>query len=88
MSKFNKKRRHDQLPPSQVTVDSDMALKAVNDSNSLWTDKYTPRTLDQTAIQKKKRDEFSKLIQDPLTRILIMQGQSGSGKNTLINTFA
>lgn len=57
-------------------------------SSDLWTKKYRPRTIDRHCINSKKKEEFVKICtQDYRTKILILQGPSGSGKNSLIDCF-
>ena len=51
----------------------------------LWTKKYKPLSLEQVAVNKKKKTEFMDILQDQRVRVVIIQGQSGSCKNTLID---
>ena len=43
--------------------------------------------MDELVIHPKKIDEFIQLTKNPELKILIIQGPSGCGKNTLIETF-
>lgn len=69
-------------------------------SNDLWTKKHRPFNLDSHVINKKKKEEFVKICtasaEPPSVingrvmnkvKILILQGPSGSGKNSLIDCF-
>lgn len=53
----------------------------------LWTEKYKPTTWDQLAVHKKKKEDFQTIIMNGQCRLLLLQGQSGCGKNSMIDLF-
>ena len=58
-------------------------------TSDLWIKKHVPQTVEAHVMNKKKKEEFvHTCLDDPMAKILIMQGPSGSGKNALIDCFA
>jgi hypothetical protein len=91
-SSFSKKRNFEAfsdgsdplLSSSNVTGTS--SIKKGN--NDLWIVKYCPFDLDSHVIAKKKKEEFVQICKDDnRVKILMLQGPSGCGKNSLINCF-
>ena len=60
------------------------------DNNLQWYDKYSPKTVDDVCIHKRKIRDVEQALMDMLsnyndnTRILLLTGPSGCGKSTLI----
>jgi len=52
----------------------------------MWTEKYQPKRLEDLCIKQDKIDAFSDLVKT--SRILVLTGPSGCGKNSLIRTFS
>lgn len=64
-----------------ITKVSELAKKG------LWSEKYAPKSLDDVIIHKNKITEFDRIMSDSNTKLIIMTGTPGSGKNSLIDTY-
>ena len=89
-SSFSKKRNFEAFSegsdPLLTATGSSSTIKP--GSSDLWIVKYCPNDMDAHVINKKKKEEFVNICkEDKRAKILIMQGPSGSGKNSLINAF-
>ncbi|CDW87611.1 cell cycle checkpoint protein rad17-like [Stylonychia lemnae] len=62
-------------------------ITTIGESEELWTQKYIPTSLDELIIQKAKISEFERLLNEQTLKLIIFTGPTGSGKNTLINTY-
>ncbi|WCJ32685.1 Cell cycle checkpoint protein RAD17 [Euphorbia peplus] len=64
-------------------------------SKELWVDKYSPRTMEELAVHKKKVEEvkvwFEERLTNPkeiLSNVLVITGQAGIGKSATIHVIA
>jgi len=74
-----KKRRYEDLGP--------VAEAPAARSESLWTEKYAPQSLDDMVVQDKKVQEFSALMANEKVKVLLLVGPPGSGKNSLLELY-
>lgn len=54
-----------------------------NNVDTLWVEKYRPRTLDDVIIPVRVRKQIQLFIDEGLTRHLLMYGSAGTGKTTI-----
>ncbi|CAH2043030.1 unnamed protein product [Thlaspi arvense] len=68
-----------------------------NKNTDLWVDKYTPRTLDELAVHKKKVEQVKLWFEESLdfskhdgfrNNVLLVTGQAGVGKSATIHLIA
>ena len=58
------------------------------DSSMMWIDKYSPQSVEELVINKKKVREFIDIIEEGSGGgFLVLHGAPGSCKNTLIRTY-
>lgn len=77
----------DQNMPNTTATDGTISANK-DQNNDLWIKKYQPFNLEAHCINKKKREEFTKIcLEDQKLKILFIQGPSGCGKNSMIDCF-
>lgn len=55
----------------------------INNVDTLWVEKYRPKILDDVIIPKRVRTQIQYLIDNGITRHILMYGSAGTGKTTI-----
>ena len=76
---FTKKRTADEVTQFAEVVHNQEPVM-------MWTEKYQPTCMGDLCIKADKVEAFKKLVES--SRILVLTGPSGCGKNSLIRTFS
>lgn len=91
---ISKKRTIDQLTKPEVENGSGgmsggaKTATGCKDASALWIEKYAPKSLDELAVNKKKVEEFIRIVEENGGGgFLVLQGAPGSCKNALIDTY-
>lgn len=76
------------MTPAQGNQGTKPSNPNIAGDNRLWIEKYTPQTIDDLVVNKKKVKEFIEIAEESGGGgFLILHGAPGSCKNAMINAY-